>query len=141
MSLCLTSVNWLYQNNEFKKWSNKHEYGEFRYFLTLIICCNELLFFIILNSSFTESLHFPSVFTHGFIQLLFNVMNWIKIITQAWLGLLCRYWTSYVLLIELHKKAINITKHLFISEQKLKYSKIVYIDITCYNRICKFDNN
>ena len=55
----------------------------FRYLLTLIIGCNELLFLDILNSLFTYSLHFPSVFTHGFIQLFFNAMNPIKIINQA----------------------------------------------------------
>ena len=36
-------------------------------------------FAIILNSLFTDSLHFPSVFTHGFIQLFVNVMNRMKI--------------------------------------------------------------
>ena len=41
-----------------------------------------------LESFFTDSLHFPSLFTHGFIQLLFNVMNRIKIINQVWLGLM-----------------------------------------------------
>ena len=51
---------------------------------------NELLFLIILNSLFIDSLHFPSVFTYGFIQLLFDVMNQIKIINQVlWLGLIC----------------------------------------------------
>ena len=58
------------------------------FLLTLIIWCYELLFLIILNSLFTESLHFPSVFTNGFIQLFFNAMNRIKIINQVWLGLL-----------------------------------------------------
>ena len=57
------------------------------YLLTLIIWCNELLPFIILNSLFTDSLHCPSVFTHEFIQLFVNVMNRIKIIKQVWLGL------------------------------------------------------
>ena len=47
----------------------------FHYLLTLVI-----LFLIILNSLFTDSLHFISVFTNGFIQLFFNVMNRIKII-------------------------------------------------------------
>ena len=37
-----------------------------------------LLTLIILNSLFTDSLHFPSVITHGFIELFFNVMNRIK---------------------------------------------------------------
>ena len=55
----------------------------FHYLLTLIIECNESLFLIILNLLFTDSLHFPSVFTHGFIQLFFNVMNRIKIINQV----------------------------------------------------------
>ena len=50
--------------------------------------CNEFLFLIILNSLFTDSLNFPSVFVHGLIQLLFNVMNPIKIINQVWLGLI-----------------------------------------------------
>ena len=50
----------------------------FHYLLTLVI-----LFLIILNSLFTDSLHFISVFTNGFIQLFFNVMNRIKIINQA----------------------------------------------------------
>ena len=45
--------------------------------------CNDLLFLIILNSLFADSLHFPSVFAHEFIQ-----MNRIKIISEAWLGLL-----------------------------------------------------
>ena len=58
------------------------------YLLTLIIWCDELLLLIILNSLFTDSSHFPSVFTHGFIQLFFNAMNRIKIINQVWLGLL-----------------------------------------------------
>ena len=57
--------------------------------LTLSIWCNGSLFLIILNSLFTDSSDFPSVFTHGFIQLLFNIaMNRIKIINQVWLGLL-----------------------------------------------------
>ena len=51
----------------------------FHYLLTVIIRCNELLFLIILNSLFTDSSHFPSIFTHGCIQLFFNVMNGIKI--------------------------------------------------------------
>ena len=55
----------------------------FQYLLTLIILCNELLFLTNLNSLFTDSTHFPSVFTHGFIQLFFNVMNRIKIINQV----------------------------------------------------------
>ena len=38
---------------------------------------------IILNSLFTDSLHFPSIFTHGFIQLFFKVMNRIKITNQV----------------------------------------------------------
>ena len=50
----------------------------FHYLLTLVI-----LFLIILNLLFTDSLHFLSVFTHGFIQLFFNVMNRIKIINQV----------------------------------------------------------
>ena len=59
------------------------------YLLTLIIWCNESLFLIILNSLFTDSLHFPTVFTHGFIQSFFNVaMNRMKIINQVLLGLL-----------------------------------------------------
>ena len=53
--------------------------------VSFIICSLSLfyvheLFFIILNSLFTDSLHFPSVFTHEFTQLFFNAMNWIKII-------------------------------------------------------------
>ena len=59
----------------------------FHYLLTLITWCNELFFLIILNSLFTDLLHFLSVFTHRFIQLLFNVMNRIKIINQVWLGM------------------------------------------------------
>ena len=55
----------------------------FLYLLTLIILCNESLFLIVLNSFFNDSLHFPSVFTHGLIQLFFNVMNRIKIINQV----------------------------------------------------------
>ena len=62
----------------------------FHYLHSLIIWCNESLFLIILNLLFTDSLHFPSVFTHGFIQLFFNVMNRIKIINQVWLGLIFR---------------------------------------------------
>ena len=45
--------------------------------------CNDLLFLIILNSLFAELLHFPFAFAHEFIQ-----MNRIKIISEAWLGLL-----------------------------------------------------
>ena len=63
----------------------------FHYLLALIIWCNESLFLIILNSLFTDSLHFPSVFTHGFIQLFLNVMNRIKIINQEWIGLMFVY--------------------------------------------------
>ena len=63
----------------------------FHYLLTLIIWFNESLFLIILNSLFTDSLHLASVFTHGFIQLFFNVMNWIKIINQVWLGLFSKH--------------------------------------------------
>ena len=59
----------------------------FHYLLTLIIWCNKLLFLFILDSLFTDSLNFLSVFTHGFIQLFFNVMNRIKIINQVWLEL------------------------------------------------------
>ena len=86
---------WLQQINNIKIMNynyhrNKDTVNLFHYLLTLIICCNESLFLIILNSLFTYSLHFPSVFTHGFIQLFFNVMNWIKIINQVWLGLLSR---------------------------------------------------
>ena len=62
----------------------------FHYLLTLIIWCNELLFLIILNSLFTDSLHLPFVFKRAFIQLFFNVINRIKIINQVWLGLLSR---------------------------------------------------
>ena len=36
----------------------------------------------------TDSLHFSSVSPHGFTQLIFNVMNRIKIINQVLLGLL-----------------------------------------------------
>ena len=37
---------------------------------------------------------------------------------------------------------INININIFISEQKLKYSTIVYIKLTCQNRIYnKFNNN
>ena len=35
------------------------------------------------SSLFDDSLHFPSVFTYGFIQLFYNVINWIKIINQS----------------------------------------------------------
>ena len=55
----------------------------FHYLLTLILSSNESLLLIILSSLFTDSLHFPSVFTHGFIQLFFNVMNPIKIINPV----------------------------------------------------------
>ena len=55
----------------------------FHYLLTPIILCNELIFLTILNSLFNDSLHFLSVFTHGFIQLFFNVMNQINIINQV----------------------------------------------------------
>ena len=57
--------------------------NKFHYLLTFIIRCDELLSLIILNSLFTDSLHFLSVFTHGLIQLFFNVMNRIKIINQV----------------------------------------------------------
>ena len=57
--------------------------GLIHYLLTLISWCNQSLFLIILNSLFTDSSHFPSVFTHGFIQLFFNAMNRIKIINQV----------------------------------------------------------
>ena len=62
----------------------------FHYLFTLIIWCNEYLFIIILNSLFTDTLHFLSVISYGFIQLFFNVMSQIKIINQVWLGLLER---------------------------------------------------
>ena len=55
----------------------------FHYLHNLLILCNESLFLIILNSLFADLLHSPSVFTHGFIQLFFNVMNCIKIINQV----------------------------------------------------------
>ena len=55
----------------------------FHYLLTLIIWCNESIFLIILNSLFTDSLHFRSVLIHGFIQLFFNVMIQIKITNQV----------------------------------------------------------
>ena len=51
--------------------------------LSLILWCNESLSLVILNSLFANLLHFPSVFTHGFIQLFFNVMDQIKIINQV----------------------------------------------------------
>ena len=69
------------------------------YLLTLIIWCNELLCFIILNLLFTDSLHFPYVFTHGFIKLFFNVMNQIKIINQVLLGLLYNILRLFMLMI------------------------------------------
>ena len=47
----------------------------FHYLLILIIRCNELLFLIILNSLFIDSLNFPSVFTYEFIRLFFSVVN------------------------------------------------------------------
>ena len=47
-----------------------------------------MLSLIILNSLVTDSLHFPSVFINGLIQLFFNVMDRIKIINQMWLGLM-----------------------------------------------------
>ena len=62
--------------------------SQFHYLLSFIIGCNELLFLVILNSLFTDSLHFPSVFIHGLIQLFFNVQNRIKIITKVRLGLI-----------------------------------------------------
>ena len=62
----------------------------FHYLFTLIIWCNEYLFIIILNLLFTDTLHFLSVISYGFIQLFFNVMSQIKIINQVWLGLLER---------------------------------------------------
>ena len=61
---------------------------------SLIIWCNKLLFPIVLNSLFTDSLHFLSVFTHGFVQSFFNVMNRIKIINQVWLVLTPTKWIS-----------------------------------------------
>ena len=64
---------------------------------TLIIWCNESLFLITLNSLFTDSLHFFSVFTHGFIQFFFNVMNRIKIIIKVWLGLIIDFQTIVIL--------------------------------------------
>ena len=81
--------------------------SQFYYLLTLIISCNELFFLIILNSLFTDSLHFSSVFTHGhgFIQLFFNVMNRIKIINQVQLGLLIR---SYLIQLILSCRKITI---------------------------------
>ena len=61
---------------------------------SLIIWCNKLLFSIVLNSLFTDSLHFLSVFTHRLVQSFFNVMNRIKIINQMWLGLTATKWIS-----------------------------------------------
>ena len=66
----------------------------FHYLLTLIIWCNESIFLVILNSLFNDSLYFPFVFTHAFIQLIFNVMNRIKIINQGWLELFIKL--SYI---------------------------------------------
>ena len=87
---CLTSVKSLYQNKDKK--IIEHEYGELvSLFVILIIWCDELLFLIILNSLFTDSIHFPSAFAHGFIQLFFNVMNRTKIINQVWSGLLINF--------------------------------------------------
>ena len=68
----------------------------FHYLLALIICCNELLFLIFLNSLITDSLHFPFIFTHGFIPLLFNVINRIKIIIRVWHGLLLHEYDSII---------------------------------------------
>ena len=86
---CLTSVNSLDQNNELtNNWTNTIKVSLFHHLLTLIVWCNGSLFPIILNSLLTDSLQFPPAFTHGFIQLFFNVMNRIKIINQVWLWLL-----------------------------------------------------
>ena len=59
-----------------------------------------MFFLIILNSLFTDSLHFLSIFTHGhgFIQLFFNVMNRIKINNQVQLGLLIRSYLIQLIL-------------------------------------------
>ena len=51
-----------------------------------------LLFLIILNSLFTDLLHFSSIFKHGFIQLIFHVMNQINIINQV-------TWTNIITII------------------------------------------
>ena len=60
----------------------------FHYLLTFIIGCNELLFLIVWDSLFTDSLHFPCVVTHAFIQSFFNVINRIKMINEV--GLLAK---------------------------------------------------
>ena len=79
-----------------------------------------MLFLNILKSLFTESLHFPSVFTQEFFQLFFNVMNRIKIINQAWLELITHYpavpssFPAGVNLFKVNKK---------ISEQCVKYGQ------------------
>ena len=52
--------------------------------VSFIIC--SLSLFDVMNCF--SSLHFPSVITHGFIHLFFNVMKRIKIIIQAQPGLL-----------------------------------------------------
>ena len=92
----------------------------FHYLLTLIIWCNELLFLIISNSLFTDSLHFPYVFTRGLIQLFFSVMNQIKIINQVWLisfiydiinESLIKLWFGWVKHFSLCFSHVNIGKH------------------------------
>ena len=92
----------------------------FHYLLTLIIWCNELLFFIISNSLITDSLHFPYVFTRGLIQLFFSVMNQIKIINQVWLisfiydiinESLIKLWFGWVKHFSLCFSHVNIGKH------------------------------
>ena len=78
-----------------------------------------IVFLIILNSLFIDSLHFSSVFTHGFIQLFFNVMNRIKIINQVWLGLikfrqLIKYNKIFSFINHLENEARKVVPDLFL---------------------------
>ena len=96
-----------------------------------------MLFLIILNSLFTDSLHFLSVFTHGFIQLFFNVMNQIKTINQVWLGVITSINRNFFL----RKKKTFLRQKTFFLEKKwtlrLKIKQVVKI---YWNTIDNFGN-
>ena len=76
----------LYQNDEIKKWLNKHEYGEF---VSLFARSHYLMQWISFPHYFEFIIYWFITFSfHTWIQLFFNVINRIKIINRAWLGLL-----------------------------------------------------
>ena len=94
MNMHVMNLVWFQRNRYIKISELKITKQTWIRWVSFIIWCNKLLFSIVLNSLFTDSLHFLSVFTHGFVQSFFNVMNRIKIINQVWLGLTPTKWIS-----------------------------------------------